>query len=208
MRVSPRCAAACSGSLRFLGVFGQAPVYHDCFTETPDEHVGRLQVPMNDSLTVGVAHGLCDRQHVRQQAQALLERLRFRDGLQQGLAGDEIHHVEQLPVWPCPGLVDGHDIGMLQTDSGLDFSQEPSPTGSCRAQQFFDGHLAVEAPVPGSRDATQSAPRHFQPQVVVRAGNDRQILLVQGSRAPSFDFALRLAGCVQGVRPNRQSIYG
>ncbi|EAU63718.1 hypothetical protein STIAU_3224 [Stigmatella aurantiaca DW4/3-1] len=142
-------------------VLGQPPVDDHRLPEVSHQHVGRLEVPVDDALGVGVGDGLGHREHVRQQRQPLLQRLLLGEDVRQRAARDELHREEGLAAGPTPRFVDGDDGGVLEAggDEGLgDEARLHVPAGR---QQLLDGHGPVQALVPGPEDAADAPLRQL-----------------------------------------------
>ncbi len=108
-----RGRSRCRPGLRFRGLL--------------DDDVRRLEVAVDHSALVGVVHSVGDR---AKQPQPELELVRgdrrraSRCPCTEGLAPDQLHGEEVVPVVGVTRLVDGRDIGVLQPAEGLGLALE------------------------------------------------------------------------------------
>jgi len=122
-----------------------------------DQHVVRLDVPVDQSVLVGIGERLRD---VEQDAHrfgdrqfALTHELR-----PQGLAFDQRHRVVEQTLSRSGGE-QGDDVRVLQLGGALDLTAEPlhvEPGGEVRGQHL-DHDLAIEGDLGGDEDATHPA---------------------------------------------------
>jgi hypothetical protein len=87
-----------------------------------DDDVRRLEVPVDDPALMGIVHSVGDPgEHPQPEAHLLGVEgpLPQRQPLIQGVAPDQLHGEEMLPLLGAAGLVDRTDVGMLQASQGL-----------------------------------------------------------------------------------------
>ena len=63
------------------------------------------------------------------------------------------------------GIVDSHDVGVVELGSGLGFTQQAAPAFSAQRRpfggQYLDGDITVQHGVTGTVDHAQAAPAEF-----------------------------------------------
>ena len=113
------------------------------------EHVGRLEIAMNDAALVSGVHGPGQRSHELGRGTRLL-----RCGLQdlgQAAALDELQR-QVRPAFVVSDLVDLDNVRMLQAGDGLGFGAKTGPLGLPGVgpgQDHLQGDEAIEAGLPG-----------------------------------------------------------
>jgi hypothetical protein len=138
-----------------------------------EEHVGRLQIPVQDTLLMGVMHGAGQRFHHGRGpvgrpgagGEVLLQRSRF--DVLQGEIGNGIAARRAGPGGrPFAGAVDGHDVGVAQAGDRLGFAAKAGQLlgpGEGASQDHLDGHQPVEVLLPRLvHDAHAAALDFFQ----------------------------------------------
>ena len=175
------------------GHLGQAEVHHAQAPVSGDDHVLRLQVPVQDIMQVGLLQGLG---HGQDNAKG---------GLHPKAAGD--HAVAQvLPVQILQGQVrvplvqahgvDSHDVRVGEAGRGAGLEQEPLHVlvrASARGPlpHHLEGHLAPQARVPGQVHVPHAAPAHkaHHPEVVhhVLGAEERSALFLSRRHHPLSD---------------------
>ena len=112
-----------------------APVADVDLAEVADQHVGGLQVAMDDAALVGVGHAfrgaLHEREHAREGPLALAGRRvqLLDDVLQRALAGDQLHREVELALGRQADLVDGRDARVIELSRDLGLLQQARGPG-------------------------------------------------------------------------------
>lgn len=75
----------------------------------------------------------------------------------QGAAAHEAHRVGQLPRGGTQHVVDGDDAGVVEARRQRGLVEEASLAGVAAAPQALEGHLALQARVPGDEDLAHAA---------------------------------------------------
>jgi hypothetical protein len=128
-----------------------------------DDHVARINVPMQDAARVGVIDRVADIvEAVKELPQAErpsarvashgLNRVESIDGLLKAVAADEAHGVVRPSVGVSPQTMDGDDSRVLQTSSDFSFHQEPLATDrviGVLVEDLLEGHFSVQLAVQG-----------------------------------------------------------
>jgi hypothetical protein len=121
------------------------------------ENVGRLDVPVDDPLAVGIVQGIG---HVLGNAHGVghAELPLPVQLLPQRLSVDEGHDVVEKAV-RLARVEEGQDVGVLEVRGRADFGQEPIGPDDRRQfrAQYLDGDLAVVANVVGEIDRGHAA---------------------------------------------------
>jgi hypothetical protein len=151
-------------------VLGEAPVDHDDLAEAADQHVGGLEVAVDDLLRVGVGDRVGDGDHVLEQGEPAREAAGAADLRLEALAVDELHAVIRFAAVAPAEVVQRHDAGVLQAgrDRGL---EREAPLGlGAAAQQLLDGDHPAEAAVLGAADDAEAAGGEHLAEHVALAG--------------------------------------
>jgi hypothetical protein len=101
------------------GDFCEAEVEELGLSAFGDKNIGRLDIAMNDAFAVGGVEGVGDLDAQRDQGFGV-ERAAF-DAMLQGLAFEELDRDEGQAVL-LVDLVNGADIGMVESGGGLSFA--------------------------------------------------------------------------------------
>jgi hypothetical protein len=175
--VRPAPARAAPGRRRLdLGqVLGQAPVDHDGLAELADQHVRRLEVAVDDLLAVRIGDRLRRGEHVRQQAQPLVEGAPLADQLGERAPRHQLHRVERVAGGPAPRLVDRHDRRVLQPRRQQRLAHEPLLLRRAPDQQLLDRHRPIEAAVAGPQHPADAALGHLLRDRVRVARDAREV---------------------------------
>jgi hypothetical protein len=100
--------------LCLAAALGQPPVDDRGLAVRADHHVGRLEIAVDDRLTVCVRHGLGGVDQMRQQLEPLLHRPALGQRSLEGPTPHELLGRVERPVRAPRELVDGGDAGMIQ----------------------------------------------------------------------------------------------
>jgi len=157
-------------------ILGQAPVDDDDLAEVAHQHVGRLEVAVDDALGVRVGDRVDRRGDRRQQRQALLERLGVGDRAVERPAADQLHRVERLARRPAPGLVDRHDRRVLEARGDQRLAAEPRAVLGIGVQQLLERDRPAEDAIGGRDDAAHAAARDLALGHVLPGVGDRQVV--------------------------------
>ena len=168
---------------------GQPPIDHQRLAVLADDHVGRLDVAVQDSAAVGVVDRVADvgepPQQLAQPERVAAGAIVFHlvgveavGGLLEAVAPDEPHRVVRPPVGVRPQAVDRDDPGVLQAAGDLCLDQE---AGAARRvvgvliEDLLQRHLAVEFGVDRHEDGPQTAagvgPKDPEPTAVGGCGD-------------------------------------
>ena len=124
-----------------------------------DQDVGRLDVAVDESRPMGCVQGARDRMQQRPDALGLESPLSL-DQAAQVCAAHVPHRDEQIAV-DLAGLVDGHDVRVVEPGRELRLADEPAPerrVGRELRGQHLDRDAACEARVFGQVDDAHPAP--------------------------------------------------
>ena len=125
-----------------LELFGQTEVHHSQSAVQGDDHVLRLEVPVQDAVGVSFFEGLDDGEH---DAQRLLQPRRSLLHPLSQILTLEILERYVGPASMLAGGVDGHDVGMVELRGGPNLEQE-SLDGLVRRQPLAGDHLQCHPP--------------------------------------------------------------
>jgi hypothetical protein len=121
---------------------GDAEIEHFQDTRVAADHeVGRLDVPVDDAVPVGVGQAdaqlldQCDPPRQRERRAPVHE-------LAQRFTGDELHRDERL-ILVRADVVDRDDVGVLQPGRQPCFAEEPLPQVGAVDPQHLQGDLAL-----------------------------------------------------------------
>ncbi len=174
-----------------LEALGQAEVGELRIARAVQQHVGRLEVAVQDAALVGVMDGAGQGRHQAGEACLLLiggpvplsRHLEFGEPASQAASFHELQGEVGLVV-DLANVVDGDDVGMVQLGGGLGLDAEAAQgraRGGLPGQDHLEGHLAVEAHLPGPVDDAHAAAGDLAEQFVVakalpsRGGGDRPV---------------------------------
>ena len=156
-------------------ILGQPPVDEHGLAEAADEHVGGLEVAVDDALAVRVGHRLGDGDDVGQERQAIGERLGLLHDLVERAARHQLHGVERLARGPAAGFVDGDDRRMLQARGDQRLADEAARGFGADADELLDGDVGRPRRRSCARkDAADAAARELVAHVVALIGHERQ----------------------------------
>jgi hypothetical protein len=155
-------------------ILGEAPVDHDGLAERADEHVGGLEIAVDDALAVGVRDRVGHGDHVRQEGQALARRWGVADDVVERAARDELHRVERLARRPAPDVVDGDDGRVLEARGDRRLAHEARVRGAALAEDLLERDGAADPQIAHLEDAAEAAARELAHDVVARRIDGRQ----------------------------------
>ena len=138
---------------------------------------------MDDPLAVGIGDRVRDREHVRQQREAFLERRRLRHDIAQRSSRDELHRIERLAARPSTDLVNGYDRRVLKARREERLTTEATPHARAQLARLLDGHHAIQPPVARAQEPAVSAARELLANLVVVPRDDRKIPVERQARA-------------------------
>ncbi len=155
------------GPLLAADPLGQAEVGDVRLAAGIEEDVGRLEVAVQDAVPVGLMHRPRHRGHQAGGGPAVAGQPR--QVAVEAAAVDQLHGEEGVALMPT-GLVDGHDVGVIQAgqrprlgvQKALDLLRRV-PAG----QDHLEGDDAVEADLAGLEDDTHPAAGDFLQQLVI-----------------------------------------
>jgi hypothetical protein len=144
------------GQAGIVGPLGEAEVGDLGRAVAGEQHVGGLEITMDDAALVGVLDRLSDaldqlgRPPRRQGAVA--------EGVGQAAAGDQLQRQERLPAG-LAGLVDLDDVRVLERGDGLGLDPEPRPLRRAGAgpQDHLQSHRPPQPSLPGLVDDAHAA---------------------------------------------------
>jgi hypothetical protein len=130
---------------------------------------------VDDLLAVRIGDRLRRREHVRQQAEPLVERAPLADQLGERAPRHQLHRVERVAGGPAPGLVDRHDRRVLQPGRQQRLAHEPLVLRRALDQQLLDRHRPIQAAVAGPQHAADAALGHLLRDRVRVARDAREV---------------------------------
>ena len=159
---------------------GQPPVQHQHLTMASHHDVVRLQVPVDHTPAVRVAHGLAHQpERVDQSAErpsrsgrlpaAPTDRVHLGNDLAKGLPRDLFHGEPQPTVGKGAQIVDRHDPRVLQLGGGLGLFEEPglqSGTTLHTGPKDLERQSSTQPPIPHPTHLAH-APHAQKAQIVV-----------------------------------------
>src|SRR5690606_4927710 len=113
-------------------------------SELAHDHVRWLDVPVDDALTVREGDGLDHGDHVGEQRHALAQRGPRADDLLERLARNQLHDIERLARRPAPGIVYGHDAGVLETRGDQRLAEEERLGKAHSPDELLDRYHAAQ----------------------------------------------------------------
>jgi hypothetical protein len=150
---------------------GKAPIDDERLTVVTQNDVRRLQVAMDHTATVGIRDGVAHRHEAAQElpqgqaAARFRRRMKFGDGLLEGLSPDEAHRVTRLVIGVPRQPIHRHDAWVLQAPCNLPFAQEAAATAGVAGvspAHALEGDFARQLLVPGQVNLAQP-PAGVQP---------------------------------------------
>jgi hypothetical protein len=146
---------------------GQPPVDDDGLAERPDQHVGWLEVAVDDAVVVRVGEGLGRGDQVRQERKLVVGCRGAGRCIGERGPFDQLHRKERLAARPVPDLVQRDDRRMLQARGDSRLAAEAADRLGGGVEQDLDGHRPVVPPVPGAQDPPHAAARDLVDDEVV-----------------------------------------
>jgi hypothetical protein len=150
-------------------ILGEPPVDDDGLAELADDHVGRLEIAVDDLAAVRVGDRVGHGDHVVQEIDALLDGGALADQVAQRPAGHQLHRVERRAVGPAAGLVHGDDAGVLEPRGDQDLALEPRLVDVAARQQLLDRDVAAELAIVGARHPAEAAAAVLAEELVALA---------------------------------------
>ena len=170
---------------REVGITGQflrqSEIRDPRFAERIDQHVGRLEVAVQNTLLMGVLN--CFREGFQIGRRPLGRE--GASGLQLGKIGalDEIHREVADPL-VLADLVNGDNVGVLQPGRGGGLGAEPADifrAGKLAGGKYLDGDNPAQAALAGFVDHPHAAARDFLDQLIVAESAQEERIAEPGS---------------------------
>jgi hypothetical protein len=159
-------------------VLGEAPVDHHGLAESTDEHVGGLQIAMDDVLLVGVGDRVGDGDHVLDQAQARRQGGRGGDLEVEALALDELHAIKRRARAAPAEIIKRDNAGVLEAGGDGGLERKAALSLRAVAQQLLDGDDASEPQILGDADDAEAARGEDLAEAIAR------VVVVVGADGP------------------------
>ena len=154
----------------FGNEFGQAEIENLGQPAAGDEHIGRLDVAMNDAFGVGYIESV---RNLNAEIEDALERQRLAmDVVAQRFAVDELHGDERLVIL-FADVVNGADAGVIESGTGVRFAAKALQRLGILQHVLgkeFQRDGALEPGVHGLVDHTHAAGAEFFQNAIVREG--------------------------------------